>query len=829
MPKPPAQLSAPELECRQSPDELSPRERPRKSPPPPLLLLEDQADNASSACGGVGIGQAGPFHEKRTTRAHDPFHRLSKLLTEEHERQLASVLEENAQLRQTLGEATEAMVRQVSDSGSSNGPTTRWIQKAQKLLLPLQHRGSHDGPNSITNQAHYCAANGDCALLGGMTELRAEEALASHLFFASEASLVGNPYRHNADNGGLKVACGLARRKQPFCDEDQASRALSNLLSDDAVQRAGSTSQALPAFLSDDEIMETMNEIHNAGFPLRPCWEEEISRAHSGPGRPLHSPLAHSSLARAGDDNLSAMALYDGAFRRLICLPTSSRRLTWDILGAVFIIYDLIVVPLGVFDIEIGPILTTMAWMTLSFWTLNIPASVCVGYREKNAIVMDPRKIFRNYAQGWFIVDLLVVVPDWTFTIVALQAQSEEGPSGGQSVKLLRVLRLLRCLRLLRLLKLRWLVALCHDLIDSEHTIIMASIAKMILILLAINHYIACMWYWVADSADNSESTWVREQGFVGDDWMYKYATAFHWSITQFTPASMNVQPQNLTERVFTLTVVVFALVGFSYIVGSISASLAQLRGMSENASKEFQNLRRYLRQNKVPLLLSKRIQRYVEHAVRHSKTRVARSDVKLFELLSEQLYNEMLCVITSPHIAVHPLFAYLTEHEAVTMHRMASTALLFKFLARGDSCLHIGENATHVYFVTTGRLEYVRVDSVGQVHQEWVDKGEDFIAEPCLWTQFWFHRGTLTAHVESEQLLVNSEKFMSVIQRNPMASTVCCKYARQYIDWINNTPLDSLSDVTQGDELSDTLKTFIPSDMTMNSIRRSLTSMNPT
>ena len=33
----------------------------------------------------------------------------------------------------------------------------------------------------------------------------------------------------------------------------------------------------------------------------------------------------------------------------------------------------------------------------------------------------------------------------------------------------------------------------------------------------------------------------------------YKYSTALHWSLTQFTPASMEVMPQNEYERFFTV------------------------------------------------------------------------------------------------------------------------------------------------------------------------------------------------------------------------------------------------------------------------------------
>ena len=43
----------------------------------------------------------------------------------------------------------------------------------------------------------------------------------------------------------------------------------------------------------------------------------------------------------------------------------------------------------------------------------------------------------------------------------------------------------------------------------------------------------------------------------------------------EFTPASMSVNPTNLAERIFAVSVVVFALVGFSYLVGSITGPAA--------------------------------------------------------------------------------------------------------------------------------------------------------------------------------------------------------------------------------------------------------------
>merc|ERR1719221_2539193 len=128
-------------------------------------------------------------------------------------------------------------------------------------------------------------------------------------------------------------------------------------------------------------------------------------------------------------------------------------------------------------------------------------------------------------------------------------------------------------------------------MIDSEYASIVANIVKMILLVLVINHLISCLWYAIGTSPGFGDATWLKHHAFDDADWSYQYATSFHWSITQFTPSSMHVQPQNIRERVFAITVVVLALVGFSYVVGSITGSLAQLRSMSNDGAQQFWNL----------------------------------------------------------------------------------------------------------------------------------------------------------------------------------------------------------------------------------------------
>merc|ERR1712176_173624 len=99
------------------------------------------------------------------------------------------------------------------------------------------------------------------------------------------------------------------------------------------------------------------------------------------------------------------------------------------------------------------------------------------------------------------------------------------------------------------------------------------------------NHYLACFWFFLFMSlqsdhnyvcAGTSDCTWT-EVAFGGDrnvPIMYAYSTALHWSLTQFTPASMEVTPKNAYERFFNIVVIVMALVIFSSFVSSITQAM---------------------------------------------------------------------------------------------------------------------------------------------------------------------------------------------------------------------------------------------------------------
>ncbi|CAJ1334352.1 unnamed protein product [Effrenium voratum] len=326
-----------------------------------------------------------------------------------------------------------------------------------------------------------------------------------------------------------------------------------------------------------------------------------------------------------------------------------------------------------------------MDWMTLLFWSLNVVATLTVGFTKRGETIMSPTP--GRQADGKFLTS------------------EEEG------VRLLRILRLARTARLLRLLKLQKVMEKLSDYLDSE---------------------------------DN------------------RYVSSFHWSITQFTPASKPpIQPANTAERTFAIFVVVFALVGFSYVVGSILGSLAQLRSMTEQSAKDFWMMRRFLRRNHVPMELASRIQRFVEHA--HSQQQKKMS-IKVLGLLSGGLMEELQCAMNMPHMMVHPLFAFLSEFSVITVQRLAKEAVHRAQLARGDTQFLPNQEGSFMYFIAGGKMQYIRDGDSPDPRVEVVDKGEDWIAEPVMWTSLWVHVGQLTAVSECDLCAVAPKAFGDIV-----------------------------------------------------------------
>lgn len=565
------------------------------------------------------------------------------------------------------------------------------------------------------------------------------------------------------------------------------------------------------------------------GYKLMDFWRNEVNRkSRSGAISAVPPPSSTSTAQRLGRHTVKGAALgiehfYQdhGTVSRFIARPGNRRRLVWDLCGLFFIAYDCLAIPLNVFDPPESEFSIVANWLTLLYWTMNIGATLTTGFVQEGVEVLSPKEILKNYLKSWFIIDVLTLGPDWALEIVAWSspAQSENGDTSGagENMRLLRVFRVVRVARLLRLLKVKWLLETIGDAIPmSDYTTIVARVAQMMAILLYLNHVIACVFF-ATTTVGTYEKTWTAEYMSPNADWRDSYMVALHWSLTQFTPAAMDVQPQNMLERGYAISVVIFALVGFSYVVGDISSCLTQLRNMSETSSKEFRKLRNFMRMHKVPRQLALRVTKFAEHAYSKQREAMPMSKVTLLNMVSEQLLGELTFEMNKPHLIIHPLFENMENNGTIVLQRLCTKALTTKQLAHNDFLFVTGEQAEAMYFLSSGVLLYKK--SLSEEDEEYVQANLDWVTEPALWLNNWEHLGTAEAHGESVLISISADRFKKVVsQANPVLIRVVQIYARRFLAWINDLPLNELSDVFQKELVEAKIRSFVPENVFMRS-----------
>lgn len=545
---------------------------------------------------------------------------------------------------------------------------------------------------------------------------------------------------------------------------------------------------------------DSKNRSQNPLHAMLPLWQQSLTeRSVTDFG---YSQRSHTVMNVVVSTPVQG---YSERWKNIIIFPSSPSRLVWDIVGFLFIFFDLISIPLRVFSPPEGWFTLGMAWVSLLYWTLNVPATLMVGYVDQGITIMNPKKILENYLKTWFVLDMIVLVPDWYMTIEAYTSRSANPED---AVQLLRLLRLTKWLRLLRAARLKKIMQQLKDRIASEYTGIIVNMMKQVCLLLFVNHYIAAFWFAIG-SLNGPFESWVRVYKRDQQNWFENYLFSLHWSVTQFSPSSkVPLDPQNPLERSFAILVVIFALVGFSYILGSITGSLAQLRALAEDADKQFWQVRRYLRQHDVSPQLSGRIQRFLEHAYAKSRQKTDLSRIPILGLLSSTLRSELRLEVARPQMKMHPLFAQLNESFAPTLRRIAISCISYQDLAHGDVLFFPGETGTHMYFLVAGLLQY-SLASTDDTQDELVEGREDWIAEPVLWSTSWIHRGTPVAIKDSEVLHVSPESFARVVCLNPAAFRLVSSYAHNFLHWLEEQDQSSLSDIYQGESLFDQFSYF--------------------
>jgi len=477
-----------------------------------------------------------------------------------------------------------------------------------------------------------------------------------------------------------------------------------------------------------------------------------------------------------------------------IIRPSSGLRLGWDTMGLAMIALEVLTTPVQLaFDVDQSGWFPHIFWASLIFWTLEIPISFISGYYHRGSEELRLHKIVFQYMRTWMILDVLIVGVDWSS--VLLTRFDDPGISMTRTGKVLRILRVFRSLRLLRLVKLRRLLESTQDLIQSEHIHIGMSVLKYVVAILCASHVVACAWYGISSSAQGP--TWISEMNLTDAEFSYRYFTALHWSLTQFTPASVNIVPHNLVERVYAVIVLLFALIVFSSLISSITSAMSQLKQLSTFFDKDLSVLRRYLRRHNVPVELTIRILRYAEHKVHLQKQEIQEKGVNLIKVLSRPLHMELLRTTLGHILTNDPFFRCYSDTDTEAMKRVCFEATSSVHLSAGDILFSEATHDDRIMFVQSGELVYTNMTGNAKFRRSeathTLDAANDtcilqpssWCCEAALWTD-WVHVGMMRATLDSEVLVIDAPTFAQASSKHYKVMDGIIKYAEGFVHKLN-------------------------------------------
>lgn len=461
-----------------------------------------------------------------------------------------------------------------------------------------------------------------------------------------------------------------------------------------------------------------------------------------------------------------------------IASPLSKRRLAWDFAGLGLLTYDLIMVPLQAFEPPYSKLVSYVNMMICIFWTGDILASFLVGYYSDGQVEMNPRKIALHYLKSWFCLDVTLVATDWTFLLAGLDAKA-------RFMRLGKVATCMRVLRLLRLMKLHVVVSDITDRIHSEHNRTLMHIGRLLALIVAINHFIACAWYGLHHLRPE-DKTWVHYNFVDSDGIGYRYWTSMHWSMTQFTPASMEVVPKNSTERFYTVCVLTFALVAFSSFVSSITQSMTHLRTINARELQQHSMLHRYLNTHSISPQLVNRILHFIRDRSlkKNREARIKITDVELFNSLPESVKMELRSEVFVPVLCVHPLFHNYFTEEPASMRMICKNDISEKTMFPREELFSDHAPLTDAVFMSDGTLAYTFPcqDRETTVH---ISEGQ-WVCEVALWANRPESFGPLVAEASSTMILLGAPGFVSMVRRYEVSAKYVSRYAELFVNYVN-------------------------------------------
>jgi len=460
--------------------------------------------------------------------------------------------------------------------------------------------------------------------------------------------------------------------------------------------------------------------------------------------------------------------------------PDALSRTVFETFSICMLLYDAFLMPYRLAWNVQNDNFTFGTWTTRIFWTFDLLLNLVTGYRLRSGLPeLRLGPAMRRYLRTWFLPDLVLVCCDW-LVVFGVSAW-------------MRWVRVMRLVRGGRQVLRAWSLVLKAKLMVPVKAIHLAlDISMLLLLILWLNHVASCGWIFIGRYAESDTGyTWLSKQEYPEAGERYEYLTALHWAITQITPGSMEVVPENSTERFYTVSTLFLGLLLGSSLIATLTSMMTQYKLRIENTSKKFMELHKFLHQQGVEPKLALAINLQVRMRSRE-KERLKAKDVDYLSLVSTSLREALWHGWCMRFLSQHAFFNALEHLDQVAMQCLCNTAIKAQECPASEAVFETGTRDDCMYFVVHGQLQYLPGESAPEANLLDGDPGlvlnpGDWCSEPALWT-LWTHLGSLEAALTSEVLSLNGPSLQLLLRRFPPLGAALVDYCHTFHKYINES-----------------------------------------
>ncbi|XP_062843628.1 potassium/sodium hyperpolarization-activated cyclic nucleotide-gated channel 2-like [Trichomycterus rosablanca] len=442
--------------------------------------------------------------------------------------------------------------------------------------------------------------------------------------------------------------------------------------------------------------------------------------------------------------------------------PYSDFRFYWDFTMLLFMVGNLIIIPVGItfFKEE-----TTTPWIIFNvvsdtFFLMDLVLNFRTGIiiEDNSDIILDPKTIKQKYLRTWFVVDFVSSIPvDYIFLIVEKGIDSEVY----KTARALRIVRFTKILSLLRLLRLSRLIRYIHQWEEIFHmTYDLASavmrIFNLIAMMLLLCHWDGCLQFLVPMLQDFPSDCWVSLNKMVNDTWSELYSFAVFKAMSHMLCIGYGRQaPESLSDIWLTMLSMIVGATCYAVFIGHATALIQSLDSSRRQYQEKYKQVEQYMSFHKLPADFRQKIHDYYEHRYQGKMF----DEESILEELNEPLREEIVNFNCRKLVASMPLFANAEPNFVTAM----LTKLRFEVFQPRDYIIREGTIGKKMYFIQHGVVNVLTKGTLGMKLSD-----GSYFGEICLLT-----RGRRTASVQAETYCrlysLSVDHFNEVLEEYPM------------------------------------------------------------